>query len=81
MIFFSLILHRVLTGDRHSLKVYASLIPIVGGVAIATLTEVSFDIIGLMAALMATAGFFKNSKLRSDHELNLIFSIFEKKQF
>ncbi len=57
MIFFSLILHRVLTGDRHSLKVYASLIPIVGGVAIATLTEVSFDIIGLMAALMATAGF------------------------
>ena len=48
---------RVLTGDRQSTKTYASLVPIMGGVAIATLTEVSFDMTGLLAALLATAGF------------------------
>lgn len=52
-----MILYRILIGDRHSLKVYASLVPIVGGVAVATLTEVSFDVIGLLSALAATAGF------------------------
>jgi len=48
---------RVLIGDRHSCKVYFSLVPIIGGVAIATVTEVSFDVMGLMSALIATAGF------------------------
>ena len=57
MPFFTVIMSRVLIGETYSLRVYLSLLPIIVGVGIATVSEVSFDIMGLSSALMATAGF------------------------
>lgn len=54
---FTVLISRLFLGTRHSWTVYFSLAPIVGGVAVATLTEVSFDLTGLTSALFATAGF------------------------
>ena len=54
---FTVIMSRILIGDKHSWKVYFSLLPIIGGVAVSTVTEVSFDLTGMGSALMATAGF------------------------
>ena len=55
--FFTVIFSRIITGSRYSLKTYLSLIPIVAGVALASITEISFDLLGLGSAILATAGF------------------------
>ncbi|KAK3743905.1 hypothetical protein QZH41_008765 [Actinostola sp. cb2023] len=54
---FTVILSRILLGVKHTTVVYCSLIPIVCGVMIATVTEISFDMIGLLSALIATITF------------------------
>ncbi|KAK8401046.1 hypothetical protein O3P69_002671 [Scylla paramamosain] len=54
---FTVVLGRVLLQEKQTIKVYFSLVPIICGVAIATITELSFDMLGLIAALMSTCGF------------------------
>ena len=57
MPFFTVIMSRILIGEKYSWRVYLSLLPIIIGVSVATVSEVSFDVLGLSSALAATAGF------------------------
>ncbi|CAF4322013.1 unnamed protein product, partial [Adineta steineri] len=54
---FTVILSRLILREKQSLSVYFSLLPIIIGVIIATVTEISFNMVGLISALLSTFGF------------------------
>lgn len=54
---FTVVLTRLFFGEKQPTLVYLSLLPIITGVAIATVTEISFDMLGLISALISTMGF------------------------
>ncbi|VDK29992.1 unnamed protein product [Gongylonema pulchrum] len=51
---FAVISARIVLNERQSKRVYLSLIPIITGVTIATFTEISFNVNGLLSALLST---------------------------
>lgn len=52
---FAVVMGRCILHERQTTVVYLSLLPIVLGVLVATVTEISFSLTGLIAALVSTA--------------------------
>lgn len=79
MPFFTVSLTRIILGDSYSWAIYASLIPIVGGVLLTTASMVEFNLVGLIAALSSTLSLsiqsiFSKKVMRGIDHLNLLLA-------
>eukprot|EP00055_Hartaetosiga_balthica_P008252 m.30078 g.30078 ORF g.30078 m.30078 type:complete len:367 (+) comp6202_c0_seq1:169-1269(+) len=54
---FTVILSRIFLKQKHSTMAYLSLVPIMTGVIIASVTEIEFNLVGLISALVSTLTF------------------------
>ncbi|TKY54031.1 Glucose-6-phosphate/phosphate translocator 2 [Spatholobus suberectus] len=58
---FSVLVSRFLLGEAFPVQVYLSLVPIIGGCALAAVTELNFNMIGFMGAMISNLAFvFRN---------------------
>ncbi|XP_026409521.1 glucose-6-phosphate/phosphate translocator 1, chloroplastic-like [Papaver somniferum] len=58
---FSVLVSRFLLGETFPMPVYLSLVPIIGGCGLAALTELNFNMIGFMGAMISNLAFvFRN---------------------
>ncbi|XLU43282.1 hypothetical protein S245_038096, partial [Arachis hypogaea] len=58
---FSVLVSRFLLGKSFPIPVYLSLVPIIGGCALAAVTELNFNMIGFMGAMISNLAFvFRN---------------------
>ncbi|RDY01604.1 Glucose-6-phosphate/phosphate translocator 2, chloroplastic [Mucuna pruriens] len=58
---FSVLVSRFLLGEAFPMPVYLSLMPIIGGCALAAVTELNFNMIGFMGAMISNLAFvFRN---------------------
>ncbi|KAH7859725.1 hypothetical protein Vadar_004720 [Vaccinium darrowii] len=57
---FSVLVSRFLLGEAFPLAVYLSLLPIIGGCALAAATELNFNLTGFMEAILNLAFVFRN---------------------
>lgn len=58
---FSVLVSRFILGETFPMPVYLSLIPIIGGCGLAALTELNFNMIGFMGAMISNLAFvFRN---------------------
>ena len=66
---FSVVIQQLFFGEAFSGLVWLSLLPIIGGVAIASMTEINFNVAGFQGAMISNIGFvFRNiySKKKMD---------------
>ncbi|KAM6585764.1 hypothetical protein CsatB_012766 [Cannabis sativa] len=58
---FSVLVSRFLLGEMFPMPVYLSLVPIIGGCALAAVTELNFNLVGFMGAMISNLAFvFRN---------------------